>query len=43
MLMGETDGQNFGVGQVSRDARVNKNELLKITKKNRGKAGAKTS
>ena len=43
LLMGDTDGQSFGVGLAPKDARVNKNELLKITKKNRSKAGTKTS
>jgi hypothetical protein len=42
-LMGDTDGQGFGVGIAPKDSRVGKNELLKITKKNRSKAGAKTS
>jgi hypothetical protein len=43
MLMGDLDGQGFGVGSAPKDSRVSKNELLKITKKNRSKAGTKTS
>lgn len=41
---GESDGQSFGVGIASKDARMSKNELLKVTKGKRSKAtGAKTS
>lgn len=43
LLVGETDGQNFGVGLAAKDSRVSKNDLLKISKKNRSKAAAKTS
>lgn len=34
-LVGDTDGQGFGVGYAGKDSRINKNDLLKLTKKNR--------
>jgi hypothetical protein len=43
LLVGDLDGQGFGVGNAPKDSRVGKNELLKVTKKNRSKAATKTS
>ena len=42
-LVGESDGQGFGLGYASKDSRANKNDLLKITKKNRLKQNNKGS
>lgn len=42
-LVGETDGQGFGIGYAGKDMRVNKNDLSKITKKNRLKNSNKSS
>ncbi|CAF3904181.1 unnamed protein product [Adineta steineri] len=39
---GELDGQNFALGTVSKDQRVNKDALLKMTR-NKRQAGAKSS
>jgi hypothetical protein len=43
MLLGDSDGQNFGVGLAPKDVRAKKDDLLKITRRNRSKAGTKTS
>lgn len=37
-LVGDTDGANFGIGTASKELRGSKADLLKATKKNRGKA-----
>ncbi|RNA42518.1 kinesin KIF9, partial [Brachionus plicatilis] len=42
-LVGDTDGQGFGVGYAGKDSRVSKSDLLKLTKKNRLKANNKSS
>lgn len=42
-LVGETDGQGFGIGYANKEMRVNKNDLSKITKKNRLKNSNKSS
>ncbi len=42
-LVGDNDGQNFGVGLGSKDMRASKTDLLKVTKKNRSKAAQKAS
>lgn len=38
-LVGESDGQGFGIGLASKDSRASKADLLKVTKKNRAKPG----
>lgn len=43
LYAGDLDGQGFGIGQASKDARASKNDLLKVTKKNRSKAAGKTA
>lgn len=43
LLVGETDGQNFGVGQAPKDSRANKADLVNMTKRNRSKAAGKIS
>jgi hypothetical protein len=41
LLVGETDGQGFGVAAAAgKDARASKADLLRVTKKNRSKAAA---
>ena len=39
-LVGETDGQGFGIGLAPKDLRASKADLLKATKANRGVKGA---
>ncbi len=43
LYVGDTDGNGFGVGLASKDSRANKQDLLKVTKKNRSKAAGKAS
>ena len=42
-FVGDSDGQGFGVGLTSKDARMSKNDLLKATKGKRAKVAEKAA
>jgi kinesin family member 6/9 len=44
LLVGDTDGQNFGIGVANKDSRASKSDLSKVSKKTRAKhSDAKSS